>query len=124
MGARGAAAAIQDGTVESEGDKLSLYWGWRQNRGDHEDKQARASALTHSEGQSSLLSIRGTSPQLQQRTVTISKARSLVSGTTILVGEPQPTRQLCESREFVLFTFLFSPKTMPGTAGTQKVFVE
>ena len=44
MGARGAAAAVQDGTVESEGEKFSLYWGWRQNRGDHEDKQARASA--------------------------------------------------------------------------------
>ena len=44
IGARGAAAAVQDGTVESEGEKFSLYWGWRQNRGDHEDKQARASA--------------------------------------------------------------------------------
>lgn len=58
---------VQDGTVGSEGEKLSLYWGWRQNRGEHEDKQARASALIHPEGQSSSLSVRGTSPQLQQK---------------------------------------------------------
>ena len=53
--------------LSGEGEKLSLYWGWRQNRGEHEDKQARASALIHPEGQSSSLSVRGTSPQLQQK---------------------------------------------------------
>lgn len=103
--------------------KLSLFWGWRQNRGEHEDKQARASALIHPEGQSSSLSVKGHFPTTAAETVTTSK-RSLVSGTTILVVEPQPKRQLCKSHEFVLFTFLFSPKTTPGIAGTQYLLNE